>query len=68
MTAHISVLFVFEVLPNGEDILSRATEITRKDVLIRMREQIGQPLNLPCELGVRRRIELRRWTRRPAKE
>ena len=38
LTAQISVLLVFEVLPDGEDILSRAIEIARKDVLIRMRE------------------------------
>ena len=38
MAAQISVLLVFEVLTDGEDILSRTTEITRKDVLIRMRE------------------------------
>jgi hypothetical protein len=38
MTAQISVLLVFEVLPDGENILSRSTEITRKDALIRMRE------------------------------
>jgi hypothetical protein len=38
MTPHVSVLLIFEVLPNGKDILSRATEITRKDVLIGMRE------------------------------
>ena len=68
MTAHISVLLVFEVLPDGEDILSRAIEITRKDALIRMREQICQSLDLPRELGVCRHIELRRWARRPPEE
>ena len=68
MTAHISVLLVFEILPDGEDILSRASKITGEDVLISMREQIRQPLNLPRELGIRRRIELWRWARRPAKE
>jgi hypothetical protein len=37
-TAHVSVLLVLEVLSDSEDILSRPTQVTRKDVLIRMRE------------------------------
>jgi len=41
------VLLVFEVLSDSEDILSRAPQVTREDVLVRMREQIGQPLDLP---------------------
>jgi len=61
MTAQITVLLVFEVLTDSEDILSRTTEVSRKDVLIRMREQIRQPLNLPRELCILWGIELGRW-------
>src|SRR5260221_13279764 len=49
--AYGSVLLVFEVLPDGEDILAHATQVTRKDVFVRMREQINQPFDLPRELG-----------------
>ncbi len=68
MTAQVAALLVFEVLPDSEDILSRTTEVSRKDALIRMREQIRQPLNLPCEFCILWRIELRRWASRPTKE
>jgi hypothetical protein len=58
MTAHGSVLLVFKVLPDGENILSRTTQVSRENILIRMWEQIRQSLHLPRELGVRRYIEL----------
>jgi hypothetical protein len=38
MTAHGSVPLIFEVLSDGENILPRAIQVTREDVLIRVRE------------------------------
>jgi len=51
IAAHGSVLLVFEILPNGEDILSRATQVARQDVFVRMREQLSQPSDLAREIG-----------------
>ena len=44
--ANGSVLLVFEVLSDGKDILSCATQVTRQDVFVRVREQVGELPNL----------------------
>jgi hypothetical protein len=51
-----SVLLVFKVLSDGEDILSRATQVTRQDVFVRVREQVGELLNLARKLGTWERL------------
>jgi len=47
IAAYGSVLLVFEVLPDGEDILTHATQVSRQDIFVRMREQ-NQPTVRPA--------------------
>ena len=56
IAAYGSVLLVFAALPDGEDILARATQVTRQVVVVRMREQAspGQPFDLSRELRTQR--------------
>jgi hypothetical protein len=51
MGAYGSVLLVFKVLPDRKDILSRATQITRQDIFVRVWQQVRELLNLTWELG-----------------
>ena len=41
-----TVLLVFEVLSDGKYILPRATQVTRQDVFVCVREQVGELPNL----------------------
>jgi hypothetical protein len=60
IAAQASVLLIIKILSNGEYVLSRATQVTRKDRLVCVREQISQLLYLSRELGVRIRIDFGR--------
>jgi hypothetical protein len=58
IAAQASVLLVVKILSNGENVLSRATQVTREDRPVCVRKQISQLFYLPRELGVR--IHIRR--------
>ena len=60
ISTYSPIFLVFEVLPNGEDILSRSTEVPPEDLLVRVGEQLSELLDLSCELGACRRVEIRR--------
>ena len=50
--AYSPVLLVVYVLPEREHVLPRAAKVARERILVRVREEVHEVLELPLELGV----------------